>query len=297
MVGAICVLALATAIVCTSAGTGFRGEIKGMVSRSVPKRATEKLIRVAQTPIAEGRSALTPSLAKAGSPVGPALASLAPARAEATEAGSVTGVAPVYVDALAAGWQNWSWRGEVKLSATDYTHSGSYSIAYTATDAKGALYLGCWNGVDTSTYTNLRFYINGGTTGDQSFDVLVSFANDTFGRPVNIREYIKAADWQLVDLPLSALGAGETMITGIVLQDAAGRAQPTIYVDDVELYQKESAKPVDMLVSVDAASDGHAISPLIYGIRPRMGPSLTSRIWGCLWSGGEEMLAPGTTGR
>ena len=45
----------------------------------------------------------------------------------------------IYADALAAGWQNWSW-ATVSFSATSPVYSGSHSIAITF-DAWEGLYL------------------------------------------------------------------------------------------------------------------------------------------------------------
>ena len=47
----------------------------------------------------------------------------------------------VYTDALASGWQDWSWDTTVNLSNAAPVYSGTASIAATYTSAWGGLYL------------------------------------------------------------------------------------------------------------------------------------------------------------
>ena len=74
----------------------------------------------------------------------------------------------VYADALANGWQNWSW-ATVNLSNTQPVQAGSDSIGVSAT-AYQALYLH-HDALDSSLYGNLVFWINGGATGGQLLQV------------------------------------------------------------------------------------------------------------------------------
>src|SRR5712675_3772534 len=74
----------------------------------------------------------------------------------------------IYADALANGWQNWSW-ATVNLSNTQPVQAGSASIAVNA-GAWQALYLH-HNAFDSSLYTGLTFWIHGGSTGGQLLQV------------------------------------------------------------------------------------------------------------------------------
>src|SRR5271155_3324405 len=74
----------------------------------------------------------------------------------------------IYDDALENGWQNWSWAA-VNLANTSPVHSGSHSISVTASNWS-ALYLDI-AATDSSQFTNLTFWINGGTTGGQTVQV------------------------------------------------------------------------------------------------------------------------------
>src|ERR1039458_8278294 len=68
----------------------------------------------------------------------------------------------IYDDALENSWANWSYSTTVNLGNTGtYVHSGTASIGATITGAWGALSL--WHSAqDSSAYTNLTFWINGG---------------------------------------------------------------------------------------------------------------------------------------
>lgn len=75
----------------------------------------------------------------------------------------------VYDDALENGWQNWGWT-LINYTNTAPVHSGSDSIAVTITNANQAIYI-AHGAFDSSLYTNLTFWINGGPTGGQQLSV------------------------------------------------------------------------------------------------------------------------------
>src|SRR6188768_4523273 len=82
----------------------------------------------------------------------------------------------IYDEALAAGWQNWSW-ATVDLASTANAHTGAVSIAVTPA-AWSALYLRSADApVDTNGYLNFTFWVHGGTTGGQTVQV-VAVVND-----------------------------------------------------------------------------------------------------------------------
>ncbi|MFN2271567.1 MAG: alpha-L-arabinofuranosidase, partial [Anaerolineae bacterium] len=131
----------------------------------------------------------------------------------------------VYDDALAAGWEDWSWGTNVNRSNSSPTHSGSASIAVTYTSAWGGLYLHA-NSVDLSAYDTLRFWLHGGSAGGQQIYVEIDFNGDGYEVTAT------AGTWQLVEIPLSELGSPAT-VSDLVWQDNVGGAQPTFYLDDI----------------------------------------------------------------
>ena len=128
-------------------------------------------------------------------------------------------------------------------------HSGSDSIAVTITGAYGALYLQNPTSFNSSPYTNLTFWINGGTSGGQLLKLQALTNMTALPNSVSVGP-LAAATWQQVTIPLSALGvANQRNMGGIWLQDLTGGAQPTFYVDDIVLVTNSSPPPTVTLTS------------------------------------------------
>src|SRR5271169_2735809 len=71
---------------------------------------------------------------------------------------------PIYTDNLVNDFQNWSW-ATVNLASTSQVYSGSNSISVKASNYSALwLYAPDFN---TALYTNLSFWINGGSGGGQ----------------------------------------------------------------------------------------------------------------------------------
>jgi len=139
----------------------------------------------------------------------------------------------IYDEALAAGWQNWSW-AEVDLASTANANTGAVSIAVRAEPFE-ALYLRSADApVDTNGYLNLTFYVHGGATGGQSFQVQ-AIINDAAQPGVRVNS-IAAGSWQKVTVPLASLGAeANTNVNGFWFQEIAGADSPTFYIDTIVL--------------------------------------------------------------
>jgi alpha-N-arabinofuranosidase len=139
----------------------------------------------------------------------------------------------IYDEALASGWQNWSW-ATVDTASTANAQSGSVSIAVTAS-AWSALYLRSADApLDTHGYLNFTFWVHGGATGGQTLQV-VAVVNDTPQPGVRITSPAAGA-WQKVTVPLSSLGADERAdVNGFWVQQGSGVDEPTFYVDTVVL--------------------------------------------------------------
>ncbi len=146
---------------------------------------------------------------------------------------------PIYDDALAQGWQDWSWAQDHDLAAPAPVRSGSHSIAVT---------FGPWEGlrlhkasVDTLGTTHLRFYIHGGATGGQSLVVYLDL--DVGGSPQTGPALPvpppPANAWAEVLLPLGALNPTQAAVTGITWKSWSGASQPTLYIDDIALVSAE----------------------------------------------------------
>jgi hypothetical protein len=135
---------------------------------------------------------------------------------------------PIYTDALAGGWEDWSWGSTRNFTNTSPIHGGADSLAVTLTDAWGALYLHPDAPIDTYGYSEISFWVHGGSAGNKKLGVSADFGAHNF--PVTAT----AGAWTQVKVPLSALGSPATL-TDLTWQDATGGAQPTFYLDDITL--------------------------------------------------------------
>lgn len=174
----------------------------------------------------------------------------------------------IYTDSLQNGWQNWSW-ASVNLANTSPVHSGADSISVTANNNPTnwqALYLHS-AALDVSSYTNLAFWVNGGS-GGQSVQVQ-AILNSSPQTAVQIGP-LPTNQWKQINCSLTALGvANQPNFTGFWLQAEGGSPVPTFYVDDITLQSGPLPPPGTntlVTVQVDAQANRHAISPLIYGV-------------------------------
>jgi hypothetical protein len=148
---------------------------------------------------------------------------------------AASGAQAIYTDALATGWDDWSWAA-VNFQATAQKHSGSYSIAVT--------YAG-WDGVQlhypgfsTVGTAYLRFFIHGGSAGNQQLQVYAVNNADQNGPAVAVPSPTANA-WTEVKIPLASLGIANTTLTRLVWQGTSGGSQPTLYIDDIALASDE----------------------------------------------------------
>ncbi len=139
---------------------------------------------------------------------------------------------PIYTDNLVNGFQNWSW-ATVNTENTSPTYAGSSdSISVTAGANYQALYLEHAD-FNTSPYASLSFWINGGASGGQKLQVQALL--DGTGQGSYSLGALPTNTWEQITIPLSALGvAGKPNCSGIWIQGGSA-AQPTFYVDDIQL--------------------------------------------------------------
>ncbi len=135
---------------------------------------------------------------------------------------------PVYTDALASPWQDWSWDTTVSFANATPVHSGSASIAVTYTAAWGGLYFHTDTALPTSGYSSIRFWVHGGAGGGQSVNFHVNDGVESY--PF----IVQANTWSQVIVPLTALGSPASL-SDLKWQDNSGGAQATFYIDDISL--------------------------------------------------------------
>jgi alpha-N-arabinofuranosidase len=159
----------------------------------------------------------------------------------------------VYADALANGWENWSWC-TTDFNATAPVHSGAHSVKVTYTAAWQGFYLH-HAAFDTTSYTSLTFWINGDTTNGRNITV-AGLLSDQAQPAVNLNTYIAggsvaAGTWRKVTIPLSDLHVdNHANMTGFWLQENSGAAQPAFYVDDIALTAVPAPSQVNLSINV-----------------------------------------------
>jgi chitinase len=165
--------------------------------------------------------------------------------------------AAIYTDALAAGWQDWSW-ATVNLASASPVASGTRAIAVTF-PAWGGLYLRRTTATITGL-TTLTLSVNGGATAGAHLWVVGVQGTTQTGR-VTLNGYcaggvIPQNAWAACQVPLSALGPAGTAFDGFQVQEADGLARPVMYVDDVSLSGATTVPPALPAAPTGVAATG-----------------------------------------
>jgi len=137
---------------------------------------------------------------------------------------------PVYLEALAPNWQNWSWNGTYNLAETAQA-LGNFSIGATIAQPYGGLSLRHASGIPSTGLVSIVFWVYGGSSGTRQLQAFVQ-TQDTGGDTPALAFDAPAGQWTQVIVPLSALG-NPSLIKRINIQDRSGAGQPTFYVDNV----------------------------------------------------------------
>lgn len=173
----------------------------------------------------------------------------------------------IFADSLINGWQNYSW-ATVSLSNTSPVHGGANSIAVTA---KGFEALSVHHDVlATAPYQTLRFWINGGTGGQQLQVYALRLGKQQ--SPV-VLPILGANTWTMISIPLSDLGVASVLdCDGFWIQNVTGATLPTFYVDDIDLTLTPA--PASVQVTVQAQTVIRTMDPRMYGVNLAMWDSL-----------------------
>ena len=185
------------------------------------------------------------------------------------------GAAPdqnVYIDSLTSGWQNWSWDSNLNFSNTNPVKEGANSLSVQYSAAWAGLYLRASSPMSTSGLDSLRFWLHGGSSGNQS--ILVKTVNGSEGWSGDY--YITASpnQWVLYEIPLANLG-NPTSLLGLVFQNPNNGSQPVFYLDSIAVVNSGSPTTTPAPTSVPGSgptltintNEGrHPISPEIYGM-------------------------------
>jgi hypothetical protein len=168
---------------------------------------------------------------------------------------------PIYTDNLVNGFQSWSW-ATVNLKTNSPTHSGAYAISVTDAGSQ-ALYLEHPE-FNTGPYASLSFWANGGAAGGQELQI-VGLLDNSNGPAYKIGTALPANAWQQYTVPLASLGiSNQANCIGFWIQGRTGKAQPTFFVDDIQL----TAAPAPSVVhlGIDAADAVQIVDARQFGL-------------------------------
>jgi hypothetical protein len=175
------------------------------------------------------------------------LAPLAVLAAVVFRTGAQTDMA-IYTDAFQNGWEDWSWSATRDPNNGSPVNTGSKSIAVTFTGTWAALSLHHAD-INTSTYSNLTFWINGGATGGQLLQIYAEAPGGTNHPAVQLAA-LPTNSWRKITLSMSALGiANLSNFARFSIQDRIGSVQSTFYVDDIILGADTNPAPFVTLTS------------------------------------------------
>src|SRR6266850_8403956 len=141
----------------------------------------------------------------------------------------------IYTDSLQNGWVPYGW-ATINYANTSPVHSGADSISVkinSTSTSWEAIYIH-HDAFDSSPYTNLTFWINGGATGGQQLRIQAIVG--TTAQPAVALPTLAANTWQPMSFSLASLGAAnQPNLTGFWIIDAIGAPQPVFYLDDIAL--------------------------------------------------------------
>lgn len=158
------------------------------------------------------------------------------------------------------GWQDW---GGVPLYVTNNpVHSGTIALCLAPNGTAQGLRF-AHGAFDTSLYTNLTFWVNGGASGGQALSVGATLRGTEQGTqsvgpaPTN--------SWRQVTLSLASLGvANKTNFDGLYFHLSSGAVQPPIYLDDISLVA--AVPPSTIHLSVNAALTVRTVDAKVFGV-------------------------------
>jgi alpha-L-arabinofuranosidase len=151
----------------------------------------------------------------------------------------------IYSDSLLNGFQDWSWATR-NLSNASPVHAGTRSISVTASAWQGLSFHHA--DLSATVYTNLSFWVHGGTGGGQRLQLYVDYGTNT-GTAYQLPA-LSANTWRQYVVPLSSLGVPNvTNLNRLTWQLTASGTTGTFYLDDVQL----DPKPAPLVhLNVDA---------------------------------------------
>ncbi len=124
------------------------------------------------------------------------------------------------------------------MSNTNPVYSGTDSISYTPTAGWAGFQLRNDGNISTAGYNAIQFAVKA-TQDNEPFAIYLRDSNyNNLSSPValsNYGGYPVSTGWTVYTIPLADLNATNVSLGSIVFHNWSGTAQPTIYIDDIQL--------------------------------------------------------------
>ncbi len=174
----------------------------------------------------------------------------------------------IYSNALQNGWANWSWSSTVNFaSTTPVPPAGTDSISVSS-QGFGALYLNVsgTTEIDSTLFTNVTFWLNGGSSGGQTLTLDATLNSTATGSTVALGP-LAVNTWQQFTASLASLGAADEQdLDAFWCPNNSTGALATYYVADMELIAGPPPVPNPTnIIGIDVGANRNPISPQIYG--------------------------------
>jgi hypothetical protein len=141
----------------------------------------------------------------------------------------------IYDDVLVDGWEIASWEAEIDTAVESVVRSGPTALGVMPTSPGGNVTF--INLLDISAYAYLEFYVNGGSLGGQSLNIIFwdNEKDKQVGIVMDLCPYIKSETlppdkWMMVRLPLQHLNFGSGQYSIIIFDDDL-----QFFLDDIRL--------------------------------------------------------------
>jgi len=158
----------------------------------------------------------------------------------------------VYGDALATGWENWSWNTTVDFANTSPVQSGTRSIALTYNAGWAGLSLRAPSPVNPVSYSGVSFWVYG-VSGSGLLSFYVQ-ATDGGAASPGVAFTPAAGQWTQITATWAQLGA-PGQVARLTWQNYSDSAKPQFYLDNVRLVACVTAAAPSGLAAARSGND------------------------------------------
>ena len=179
-------------------------------------------------------------------------------------AGPLETAAVIYDDSLAIDWQDWSWNVTMDFANASPKFTGNTSMAVTFDAPWAGVSLHAPHKLHTKLYSAINFRIHGGSSGTRALRIFIYPEADKDEASFSVPFDAPAGTWTEMTIALSDLGSPPT-IDRINIQDVTGALQPTFYIDDMRLINKQDAENLMGTITINTYDTVATVDSRIFG--------------------------------